>query len=340
MIAFDTIKFTLPNASESFDIKNENAFKFTSSSYQGEYDKVSSLKDKASLLGISRVVHKHRSDTLEIEFSSKLLLENYHKGISLDTFDQLRENFDNDIFSLYGEWEKRAIIHRADASTFIQPKNLDTTLNQLDILRLNKKLRVTRYPTIGKAQTISFQGKANRNKFELKVYDKFIELNRSANRKFCDKVGAKYISYFIGKARVETKLNSHKDIKSYLEIDNGKLDNVVYLSDILESRAKPIQKSFEYIIKPQESLFDQDIYFMDPNIPLNQKQAKYGRRGIIKILNFDMEAISSYIAMHLAENTSKSRYLKAYREEMAEMIVEEKGKVEVINEMRELLKAV
>jgi hypothetical protein len=340
MISFDTIKFSLPNASEYFRVNSNDAFRELKEYYQGEERITRSLKDKTNTIGLSRVLHKASADILEIELSSKLLLDDYHRGISSNTFDRLIDSLDNEIFSLSGEWHSKAILHRADASTFIKPKNLDLTLTQLDILRLNKKVLVRRYPTIGKAQTISFEGKSARNKFYLSVYNKFDELNRRENRKFCELVGAKYVSQFIGKLRVETKLNKHSDIKQYLEVDNGELDNVVYLTDALSSKAKPIKKAFEYVVQPQASLFESDNFFMNSDVSLNHKESKYGRRGIIEKLEYDLDAITSYISMHLSQGTNKSKYIRLYKQEIGEMINEQKGKVEVIEEMRQLLEQV
>ena len=136
---------------------------------------------------------------MEIEFSSKILKEDYQKLINRDTIRQCLENINKlgictiDVNGIL----KNAWIIRADVTEDVDLKLTDEILNALNQNVGNyRRFKWQHYEGKG----ITFTKDTKYNKEEIKIYNKYEELLKHS-RKFVDTLSNrnKVMDYFYGK---------------------------------------------------------------------------------------------------------------------------------------------
>ena len=159
--------------------------------------------------------------SLEIEFSSKVLKERYPELINRDTIRQCLSNINNlDICTL----DVDGIINHgwvigADITTDVDLMLTDRVLNALNQNVGNyRRFQWTHYDGKG----ITFTKNTIYDKEEIKVYNKYKEL-LSHSRKFIDSLENRndIMDYFYGKTRFEITLKGEKQIRERLGVGTG-----------------------------------------------------------------------------------------------------------------------
>lgn len=278
---------------------------------------------------------KPQSGDAIIEFSSKILLDDYCKLISKDTIDQCLEMICKGGFC---RLDKQNII--ADSKIL----SCDVT-NDIDIDNLPPKFRTVLIATLkdvskfyiqkyGKSgYTISKEVKTNSRKIRLSLYDKLKELKKASNKPFMDMLANPdlLMSYFSGKYRVEANFRTFKQISKYCQTDNNSLLSV------LNSDANPLLKIFDTIF--------QDVHAVDYT-KATEITSIYDFRNmeqlrtalVLKACNNDLKLVHELIKVYYSPKTNAKRILKDYEDLLTSSHIQSKNKL-VIRQIRgELIK--
>lgn len=237
-IKFDTIKIRtkkeyLINTISKFDDKyNDNG-----DLIGGVYN---SKKNKSIPYNLFIAV-SYPSQSLTLEFSSKVLLENYPKLITRTTLKECLENINKlNICTL----NTNAIYSDCYITGDIT-KDIEYKLNYKDYRILNRcvanyrRYRWEHYENEGIRYYKDV--KTNKLKDSLLIYDKGKEIEK--NRDFLSIVDnpQDIIAYFEGKTRFEIDLSNEAKMKKFLDIPTTHIDNV------FTSKANPILSQFNMI---------------------------------------------------------------------------------------------
>lgn len=187
--------------------------------------------------------------SLEIEFSSKVLKERYPELINRDTIRQCLSNTNNlDICTL----DVDGIINHgwvigADITADVDLMLTDRVLNALNQNVGNyRRFQWTHYDGKG----ITFTKNTIYDKEEIKVYNKYKEL-LSHSRKFIDSLENRndIMDYFYGKTRFEITLKGEKQIRERLGVGTG-------IKDFFNAIDSAVREQFDRVFNASIPILD------------------------------------------------------------------------------------
>lgn len=187
--------------------------------------------------------------SLEIEFSSKVLKERYPELINRDTIRQCLSNINNlDICTL----DVDGIINHgwvigADITADVDLMLTDSVLNALNQNVGNyRRFQWTHYDGKG----ITFTKNTIYDKEEIKVYNKYKEL-LSHSRKFIDSLENRndIMDYFYGKTRFEITLKGEKQIRERLGVGTG-------IKDFFNAIDSAVREQFDRVFNASIPILD------------------------------------------------------------------------------------
>ena len=187
--------------------------------------------------------------SLEIEFSSKVLKERYPELINRDTIRQCLSNINNlDICTL----DVDGIINHgwvigADITADVDLMLTDRVLNALNQNVGNyRRFQRTHYDGKG----ITFTKNTIYDKEEIKVYNKYKEL-LSHSRKFIDSLENRndIMDYFYGKTRFEITLKGEKQIRERLGVGTG-------IKDFFNAIDSAVREQFDRVFNASIPILD------------------------------------------------------------------------------------
>ena len=187
--------------------------------------------------------------SLEIEFSSKVLKERYPELINRDTIRQCLSNINNlDICTL----DVDGIINHgwvigADITADVDLMLTDRVLNALNQNVGNyRRFQWTHYNGKG----ITFTKNTIYDKEEIKVYNKYKEL-LSHSRKFIDSLENRndIMDYFYGKTRFEITLKGEKQIRERLGVGTG-------IKDFFNAIDSAVREQFDRVFNASIPILD------------------------------------------------------------------------------------
>lgn len=187
--------------------------------------------------------------SLEIEFSSKVLKEHYPELINRDTIRQCLSNINNlDICTL----DVDGIINHgwvigADITADVDLMLTDRVLNALNQNVGNyRRFQWTHYDGKG----ITFTKNTIYDKEEIKVYNKYKEL-LSHSRKFIDSLENRndIMDYFYGKTRFEITLKGEKQIRERLGVGTG-------IKDFFNAIDSAVREQFDRVFNASIPILD------------------------------------------------------------------------------------
>ena len=220
---------------------------------------------------------------LVLEFTGKLLEDDYPRLICLDTIKQCLENINTLGFCLL---DVEAILHdgevcKADVTKDVEHPDCKALTNEIraNIQNFNKYLPRVIAGNFVVDKNVKTRGYQKR----LTLYDKSAELQRVENKAFLDVLDdrQKMLDYFDGRVRFEMNLNTKEQIRRNLHISDTSLMSVLrsdanpileYLLEILipEQEEKPLTDYKEY----QTYLILQDNGFDLANVQAKLRQLK------------------------------------------------------------------
>lgn len=271
----------------------------------------------------------YRSNYMTVEFSSKILLKDYPKLISDETFRQCFQNIETLGICTFNI---DAIIDNCHFSKLHITKDVDLCLTSEILNRLNlctKEYR--RYKWYRYKDGISFSRdvKASDCRESMILYNKEVELTLSKNKPFLTETGASssIISHFKGKTRFEVQLENKRKIQKELGISNTDYQSVML------SKKNIILVQFDKI-------FGVDVETLD-SIKINNI-ADYYLWNTILYHNFDLKSIAQDIKdRHLYSHKTKGAMGKQMKK-ISVMIKSHLNQTyntdNVINKIKELIK--
>ena len=316
-ITTDTLKISTPKV--HIHTLDESSIKELVNMETGviEYSKI-----KPELLqGISGLKSiQIKPDNLILEFSAKILGNDYFKGISINTIHPALKAIENTGIIKFKDIQKvinSSDVCRVDVNSNVRLDNLNHTLCMLNKYSMVKDWQ-SDFRLDNKNKSISFKQKIKTYPLRIIGYCKESELLKSANREFIIQ-HPKVHTFSKGIFRVETNVIGFKRIKQQLSINDNKLKTVLLsdenvnlnvLNRITKVRMKPEIKTF----KSKKDL----LAYNDAVIMLTES-------------NFDLSILESNLIQRvpsLAGSKNLYRYMKSYAEyanEIKNDIAKEKG---------------
>lgn len=178
----------------------------------------------------------YQAHELVLEFTGKVLEDDYPRLISKDTIRQCLQNINNlgvcklNVEGILNDGD----VCKADVSKDFECQDCKALTDELraNVSNFNKYL-----PRVIAGNFVIEKNVATKGcKKRLTLYDKHVESEKACNRKFLSglKDPQSMLQYFEGKVRMELNLNSKEQIRKSLNIQDTRL------SSVLESSANPI----------------------------------------------------------------------------------------------------
>ena len=245
------------------------------------------------------VMVNYQHNELVIEFTGKILLDNYTNLIDIYTAKDCLGQINRlgichlDVESIM----KDCNVVKCDVTKDIECGSIqDITTNVRQNLS-NYKKWITR-PYQKEGITIENVVKTPRYKKRLIIYDKAKELQSANNRHFLNAISNpnEILSYFNGKTRFELNINTMDQIRNLLNIPSNSL------LEVLTSNANPIL-----------SVVDEAIKYNDCQ-HRTMTLRDYEHCLLLKECNYDMSAVEAKVRALSATTTSITRVMKVYKD--------------------------
>lgn len=302
------------------------------------------LISAGKVLGLKNIEIQN-SGSINIELSAKILKENYPALINRNNIEYLTDCLNENKAIRFN---KNRLIDSALVLSCDCTQNLEVSrdkqqyLKALYELRTNTKYNAKLYEKKGNFESIIFEKDVknkNSNSFErLGIYDKYIELSGSINKKgICEnkELVHKYLkseglNWFMNRLRFERRFNHFENIrKSFLVQRNN-------LNDVLSSPENVILQLFEEI--------NQNAHTELFNKWRNEERFKTieqleGMDRIIDKFNYDIKSIKHFIQGKVKGNISS--YIRRYKDRIRFLMNEnvKYDKNDYIDEIIGLIKA-
>lgn len=301
MIRFDKLKIV----TRIEDIAEIDTSAFTTHTKDGEilYYKYSH-KSPYSLL----IIADKKKGILSIEFTGKILLEDYPKLINryniMKCFDAINHlnicHIDSDAIIEHG------VVNKCDVTRDVPCGQMKDIIQQTKQNIINyDKWNCDKYEENG--LVIYKTVKTARYKERLCIYDKGREMDKARNREFLYSISerAKVADYFKGKIRFELNIDTRAKIMQLLGIPDNRLVSV------LSAGTNPILKVYDEAIKERTTSMHCSS--------LKERMMA----ALIRECNNDLERVEIEIRNSIPNSTSVRRTMQPFRELYAKM---EQGK--------------
>lgn len=241
----------------------------------------------------------HQHNELILEFTGKILLDNYTNLIDIYTAKDCLSQINRlgichlDVDSIM----QNCNVVKCDVTKDIECKQMQDIITNVRQNLSNYKKWITR-PYQKEGISIENVVKTPRYKKRLIIYDKAKELQSTDNRHFLNAVSNsdEILSYFNNKIRFELNINTMDQIRNLLNIPNNNL------LAVLASKANPIL-----------SVIDEAIKYNDcQNRTMNLRE--YEHCLLLKDCNYDMSAVEARVRTLSAKTTSITRVMKIYKD--------------------------
>ncbi|NDV68807.1 hypothetical protein [Dysgonomonas sp. 25] len=328
-LTFDTVR--LVTKTKYLSNPNKDLFKHDVDTTTGELISVEYQPHKhADITPFELYIRaNYRSNRMTIEFSSKLLLNDYALLISSETFRKCLSNIERLGICLL---EIDAIINDCYFNKIYITKDVNLELTTDILNRLNQCTGdYRRYKWYRYQDAILFTRdvKAEDCRESISIYNKEVEINLSRNKPFLNKIGnaASILDYFQGKTRFEVKLENKRKIQKELGIENTDYYSVMSASKNM-------------ILTQFDKIFTSSIPQSD-TMQINNI-VDYGLWCIIRYHNFDLKSIEQEIKdMKLYEEKTKGamgKQMKKIRAMMQAYLNQNHDADTVIEGIRKMLK--
>ena len=245
------------------------------------------------------VMINYQHNELVLEFSGKILLDNYPSLINIHTLKDCLSQINKlgicylDVDSIITDCD---VVKCDVTKDIVCNKMMDIAMIVRQNLVNHKKWVAKPYRKEG--ITIENVVKTPRYKKRLIIYDKAKELQSADNKPFLNAVSnsEEMLSYFENKIRFELNINTMDQIRHLLNIPNNTL------LAVLTSNANPIL-----------SVIDEAIKFNNnQKAPTTLRDIE--RMAFIEKYNYDMSAIEAQVRAVSAKNTSIKRVMQPYKD--------------------------
>jgi len=245
-----------------------------------------------------------------IEFSSKILLNDYPQLITINTIHQCFENIVNrgycklQINNIIKDSKVLSCDITNDISGIILPKDFKPIL--ISNLKNVSQFHVKKYGASGYSITKSMITK--QRQLRLIIYDKHKELQIATNSCFRKEITNLDVvmNYFKDKYRIEANLKTLKQIRDYCQTEDTQLLSV------LNSNENALLKIFD-------DIFITNTLERDLNLPLKRtlfdsdSLIQLKDRLILEACNNDLSQVKILLDIYLSPKTNRGKYIEIYR---------------------------
>lgn len=247
-----------------------------------------------------------KDSTCNIEFSAKVLGDQYYQLINKDNIYQCFKNINElgicklDVAGIVNDSDAMSLDITSDIDGILIPDRIAVK----SCLRNLNKYHIEKYSRNGLTIVKDVGTKSRKERFIF--YDKFKELHRADNRRFISSLDDEcaLFTQFYGKFRVEANVRSHKQIRDLFQIDS------INLLEVLHSDANPLLTLFDNIFKipdTEGSVVDEIQSLLSYEKFNDLKDAL-----ILKACENDLEKIDLVLNNYLAPTTNKKDYREKY----------------------------
>ena len=256
------------------------------------------------LLYIEKDLIEHE---LVIEFTGKILQEQYPLLISQDTIHQCLENINKLAICHINVPEilLNSVVVKADVSHDICCGSYQQLISTLKTSVKNHNKYLSR--VIHGTFVIEKNVVSRSRKVRMTIYDKAAEMQLKANQEYLDRLcnQDEVTEYFKDKVRFELNLNSMEQIRKHLNIHDTMLYNV------LHAEANPI---VEFIDK---------AFVLEEPAPIDMKLRDIERLALLESVDGDMTKLEMIVRQHSSPKSHISQLMQPYRNLLK--IIEQKG---------------
>ena len=256
------------------------------------------------LLYIEKDLIEHE---LVIEFTGKILQEQYPLLISKDTIRQCFENINKLAICHINVPEilQNSVVVKADVSHDICCGSYQQLISTLKTSVKNHNKYLSR--VIHGTFVIEKNVVSRSRKVRMTIYDKAAEMQLKANQEYLNRLcnQDEVTEYFKDKVRFELNLNSMEQIRKHLNIHDTMLYNV------LHAAANPI---VEFIDK---------AFVLEEPAPIDMKLRDVERLALLESVDGDMTKLEMIVRQHSSPKSHISQLMQPYRNLLK--IIEQKG---------------
>lgn len=262
--------------------------------------------------------------TLTLEFSSKILGEDYPKLISKYTIRQCLENIDKlgicriDVDGIL----QTGCITSADVTKDVHTTLSDETLHALSLWVKNyRRYKWDYYDSEG----IDFirDVKSSKCKECIRIYRKEKEIIKPKNKDFLSSLQNKWevVKQFDGVTRFEIKLEAIGKVRSYLNLKD------TYINDVLNAEANPILTMYDRVFGHTSDIPEIQADTFDD----------FAMQKILNAYHGDIKTIEMTLKPLFASRSGFDKRMKKIRQTWAKMQNSASGGINHINSVRSLL---
>ena len=245
------------------------------------------------------VMVNYQHNELVLEFTGKILLDNYTNLINIHTAKDCLSQINRlgichlNIDSIMEDCN----VVKCDVTKDIECGPMQDIITNVRQNLSNYKKWITK-PYRKEGIAIENVVKTPRYKKRLIIYDKAKELLSADNRHFLNAISNpnEMLSYFNNKTRFELNINTMDQIRNFLNIPNNTL------TAVLTSKTNPILSVIDEAIKYND--------YQQRTMTLRD----YEHSLLLKECNYDMSAVESKIRALSAKTTSITRVMKVYKD--------------------------
>lgn len=256
------------------------------------------------LLYIEKDLIEHE---LVIEFTGKILQEQYPLLISKDTIRQCLESVNKLAICHINVPEilQNSVVVKADVSHDICCGSYQQLISTLKTSVKNHNKYLSR--VIHGTFVIEKNVVSRSRKVRMTIYDKAAEMQLKANQEYLNRLcnQDEVTEYFKDKVRFELNLNSMEQIRKHLNIHDTMLYNV------LHAAANPI---VEFIDK---------AFVLEEPAPIDMKLRDVERLALLESVDGDMTKLEMIVRQHSSPKSHISQLMQPYRNLLK--IIEQKG---------------
>ena len=256
------------------------------------------------LLYIEKDIIEHE---LVIEFTGKILQEQYPLLISKDTIRQCLESVNKLAICHINVPEilLNSVVVKADVSHDICCGSYQQLISTLKTSVKNHNKYLSR--VIHGTFVIEKNVVSRSRKVRMTIYDKAAEMQLKANQEYLDRLSNRneVAEYFKDKVRFELNLNSMEQIRKHLNIHDTMLYNV------LHAEANPI---VEFIDK---------AFVLEDPAPIDMKLRDIERLALLESVDRDVTKLEMIVRKHSSPKSHISQLMQPYRNLLKS--IEQKG---------------
>lgn len=298
LITFDRIKIK-----SNYKYLLDTKVKFNEMFHSRSGEKIGlyySSKDDINVPYNLYIAISYTKQTLTLEFSSKILKENYPYLISRDTIKQCLSNInklnicDIDVDSILLNGAVTSIDVTHDVDLILDEKVLDTLNSQVKNYR---RFKWTHYNKEGITFTKDVKSKDCTETITL--YNKEKEICTSHNKDFLNSLSQprQIMDYFKGKTRFEITLDTPKKIMNYLNLVDTKIFSV------LNSETNPVLIQFDKVFGDSST----DI----PEITFDNYE-NWAMKIILKNYKGDLKQLEQDVRSKFSSRSGASKRMKKF----------------------------